>query len=109
MERDQKIDVNVFRWFILCAAVCFFALTPMHVRAESALSVRYSPAQKGYYLYRAPGKKMLRPGLYQIKGKKAHGRIFDGIYLVSEKGRINTAPGIYHIRDTKVIGKQRYL
>lgn len=108
MERDQKIDVNVFRWFILCAAVCFFALMPMHVRAESSLSVGYSPAQRGYYLYRAPGEKMMRPGLYQIKGKKAHGRIFDGIYLVSGEGRINTAPGIYFIRDTKVIGKQRY-
>lgn len=92
------------RKFLVLLAAFFLFLLPTGVRAKAQPTVKYSSG--GYYLCQASGEKVF--GLYALKGQKAKGRAFDGIYAVSSDGRINTRSGIRYLPKPKTIGGQYY-
>lgn len=96
------------KWLFLWAAVLLFAAAPVQIQAKSSSYVKYDPAQKEYGFFQKSGKKVTKPGLYRIQGKKAGGRSFDGIYYVSSKGQIVVTPGIRYLAQSKTIGRQKY-
>lgn len=106
MKKDKGRGIGI----ALCMWIAAMALLflPVCVHAASDPVVRYSRAKKEYHLYRADGKKVCAAGLYKIRGKKAHGHVFDGIYYVSDRGRIDTDPAIHYIERSKKIGGQHY-
>lgn len=106
MRKDtgRGIGIALAIWI---AALAFFLL-PVCVQAGTGPAVRYDRAAKEYLLCRADGKKVSAAGLYAIRGKKVHGRVFDGIYYVSDRGQISTRSGIHYIRQSKTLGGRHY-
>ncbi len=72
---------------------CFLRRRQPRFQAKSSSYVKYESAQKEYNLFQKSGRKITKPGLYQIRGKMANGHSFDGVYYVSSNGQIVVTPG----------------